>query len=196
LIPNPIRRVLSSIRRHGVQHLLMGGQACVLYGAAEFSRDVDIALLADPDNLERLRAVLEELDAEPVAVPPFDREFLLKGHAVHFRCRHPEAAGIRLDLMAVANGVQDVVPRRQALEAEPARTGTPDGPRAAKGGVLRSERHVHVRDPAFRPQRLRGREVLRLGPQLERQGAGRRGRGPPSRRTTAGRPATVSAGGS
>jgi hypothetical protein len=28
----------------------MGGQACVLYGGAEFSRDVDFALLASPEN--------------------------------------------------------------------------------------------------------------------------------------------------
>jgi hypothetical protein len=26
----------------------MGGQACVLYGAAEFSRDTDLAILANP----------------------------------------------------------------------------------------------------------------------------------------------------
>ena len=32
----------------------MGGQACVLYGAAEFSRDLDLALLPDPANLDRL----------------------------------------------------------------------------------------------------------------------------------------------
>jgi hypothetical protein len=30
----------------------MGGQACVLYGAAEFSRDTDIALLASNKNIE------------------------------------------------------------------------------------------------------------------------------------------------
>ena len=51
MIPNPIRRVLSSIREHRVRALLMGGQACVLYGAAEFSRDTDLAILADADNL-------------------------------------------------------------------------------------------------------------------------------------------------
>jgi hypothetical protein len=38
LIPNPIRRVLSSIHEHRVRALLMGGHACVLYGAAESSR--------------------------------------------------------------------------------------------------------------------------------------------------------------
>ncbi len=39
-----------------VHALLMGGQACVFYGAAEFSRDTDIAVLAEPDNLDRLQA--------------------------------------------------------------------------------------------------------------------------------------------
>src|SRR5205823_967528 len=42
LIPNPILRVLSSMRAHSVRALLMCGQACVLYGAAEFSRDLDL----------------------------------------------------------------------------------------------------------------------------------------------------------
>ena len=50
LIPSPIRKALSTIRRHQVAHLLMGGQACVLYGAAEFSRDLDLALLPDPSK--------------------------------------------------------------------------------------------------------------------------------------------------
>jgi hypothetical protein len=32
----------------------MGGQACVLYGAAEFSRDLDLVLLVDDGNLRHL----------------------------------------------------------------------------------------------------------------------------------------------
>jgi len=31
------------MREHRVRALLMGGQACVFYGAAEFSRDTDFA---------------------------------------------------------------------------------------------------------------------------------------------------------
>ena len=38
MTPNPILKVLSTLALHRVRHLLMGGQACVLYGAAEFSR--------------------------------------------------------------------------------------------------------------------------------------------------------------
>ena len=46
LIPNPIHKVLSTIRKHDVRALLMGGQACVFYGGAEFSRDADFAILS------------------------------------------------------------------------------------------------------------------------------------------------------
>lgn len=41
---------------HQVRALLMGGQACVFYGAAEFSRDADLLILADTTNLSRLEA--------------------------------------------------------------------------------------------------------------------------------------------
>jgi hypothetical protein len=105
LTPNPIRKVLSTLRSHRVRFLLIGGQACVFYGAAEFSRDADIVLLPDPANLKRLAAAIRGLDGERIAVPPFSAKYLKKGHAVHFRCRHPEAKGIRIDVMAVLRNV-------------------------------------------------------------------------------------------
>ena len=97
----------------------MGGQACILYGGAEFSRDTDIMAVADADNLRRLQAALDDLDAESIAVPPFDRRYLEAGHAVHFRCRIPEAQGIRLDVMSRVRGLPgfDVLwDRRSTLE--------------------------------------------------------------------------------
>ena len=105
MIPNPIRKVLSSMRAHRVRALLMGGQACVFYGAAEFSRDTDLAILADAKNLARLRKALAELCAEPIAVPPFQLKFLRRGHALHFRCQHPEALRMRVDVMSKMRGV-------------------------------------------------------------------------------------------
>ena len=68
MIPNPIRKVLSSIEARRVRALLMGGQACILYGAAEFSRDTDLAVLASPANLNRLRTALDDLQADVIAV--------------------------------------------------------------------------------------------------------------------------------
>ena len=105
MIPNPIRKVLSSMRAHRVRALLMGGQACVFYGAAEFSRDTDFAILADAANLARLRKALAELRAEPIAVPPFELKHLRHGHAIHFRCQHPEALRMRVDVMSKMRGV-------------------------------------------------------------------------------------------
>jgi hypothetical protein len=102
---NPILKVLSSIRAHRVRALLMGGQACVFYGAAEFSRDTDLALLASSENLARLNKALNDLDAEVIAVPPFEARYLRKGHAVYFRCHHVEALGMRVDVMAKMRGV-------------------------------------------------------------------------------------------
>jgi hypothetical protein len=81
----------------------MGGQACVFYGAAEFSRDADFAILASPENLGRLGAALAALQAQVIAVPPFDISFLERGHAVHFRCG--AAADFRVDVMAKLRGV-------------------------------------------------------------------------------------------
>jgi hypothetical protein len=83
----------------------MGGQACVFYGAAEFSRDIDFAILADASNLNRWRKALAELQAEPIAVPPFQARFLRRGHALHFRCRHPQAWRLRVDVMSKMRGV-------------------------------------------------------------------------------------------
>jgi len=95
------------MREHQVQCLLMGGQACVLYGAAEFSRDTDLAILASEENAERLTKAMQALEAEVIAVPPFLVQHLHAGHAVHFRCRHPEATGMRVDVMSRMRGVTD-----------------------------------------------------------------------------------------
>lgn len=107
------------MRSRRVRCLLMGGQACVLYGGAEFSRDADLALLASPRNFDRLRQALADLDAEPIAVPPPELKYLLRGHALHFRCRAADAAGLRVDIMSVmrgADGFAALWRRRTTLE--------------------------------------------------------------------------------
>jgi hypothetical protein len=77
----------------------MGGQACVFYGAAQVSKDIDFLVLAEPENFARLEAALAELQADRIAVPPFDPAALARGHAVHFRCRATGVEGLRVDVM-------------------------------------------------------------------------------------------------
>lgn len=104
-----------------VRHLLIGGQACVLYGAAEFSRDCDIVILAEEANFENLNAALSELQAECIAIPEFKAEYLLRGHAIHFRCKHPDVDGLRIDVMSKLRGCdpfEQLWERRTTIEDE------------------------------------------------------------------------------
>jgi hypothetical protein len=121
LTPNPILKVLSTLRSSNVRFLLMGGQACVFYGAAEFSRDTDILLPLDDENLERFTEALEKLEARRIAVPELSREALERGHAAHYRCQAPEVAGMRVDVMSVLRGVdsfEKLWERRTSVETE------------------------------------------------------------------------------
>jgi hypothetical protein len=85
----------------------MGGQACVFYGAAQFSKDVDLALLASEENFSRLLAALGELNAKRIAVPRFEPALLARGHAVHFRCQGGDADGLRVDVMTRLRDLPD-----------------------------------------------------------------------------------------
>jgi hypothetical protein len=109
------------MRKSGARTLLMGGQACVFYGAAEFSRDLDLLILADAANFERIRSALADLNATSIAVPPFEAEFLSRGHAVHFRCQRDDVKGLRIDLMSVLRTgarFEDMWDRRTTIEIE------------------------------------------------------------------------------
>jgi hypothetical protein len=99
----------------------MGGQACVFYGAAEFSRDLDLVILLDEANLDRLRLALLDLVALPIAVPDLSPAVLAKGHAVHFRCQLPGLDSLRIDLIASLRGVdpfEDLWNRRTTIDIE------------------------------------------------------------------------------
>jgi hypothetical protein len=112
------------MRTNGVRTLLIGGQACVLYGAAQISRDVDLLIGADQDNLARLRLALGELDAIPIAVPELDPVHLEAGHGVHFRCRREDVEGLRVDVMSrLRGGIPFETLWSRHIEIE-----TPDGP--------------------------------------------------------------------
>ena len=102
---NPIVRVLSVFLTHQVKALLIGGQACIFYGAAEFSRDVDYAVLVDPKNLLKLKSALDELGAERIFVPDLSEEVLKRGHACHFRFPKNDPRGARIDILGKMRGI-------------------------------------------------------------------------------------------
>ena len=67
--------------------------------------DTDFAILADAQNLVRLRRALVDLQANPIEVPSSQSQFLRRGHAVHFRCQHPEAPRMCIDVLSKMRGV-------------------------------------------------------------------------------------------
>ena len=87
----------------------MGGQACVLYGAAEYSRDLDLAVLATEAALPRFMEALQALHATVIAVPSFELQYLTRGHAVHFSVPPDADLGavppLRVDIMSHMRGV-------------------------------------------------------------------------------------------
>ena len=85
----------------------MGGQACVFYGAAQFSKGVDFLILAKEENFEGLHAALAELDAVRIAIPRFDPRVLDRGHAVHYRCKEVGVEGLRVDIMIKLRDLPD-----------------------------------------------------------------------------------------
>jgi hypothetical protein len=84
MILNPIPKVLSIFSKYKVKALLIGGQACILYGAAEFSRDIDLVVLISPENLQNIKEALAEMEAEKLFFPELSEEALKKGHACHY----------------------------------------------------------------------------------------------------------------
>jgi len=104
LTPNPILTVLSTLKKQRVKCLLIGGQACIIYGAAEFSRDSDFVILSNSENLQRLKKALDCLKAELIYVPRLEAKYLNRGHACHFRCHRKDVKGLRIDVISKLRG--------------------------------------------------------------------------------------------
>lgn len=104
---NPILKVLSTFCEYRVKSLLIGGQACIIYGAAEFSRDSDFLILISQKNLENLNKTLKALKAEQIYFPPLESSFLERGHACHFRCKRNDVRNLRVDIISKLRGCDE-----------------------------------------------------------------------------------------
>ncbi|MEW6686623.1 MAG: hypothetical protein AB1393_10530 [Candidatus Edwardsbacteria bacterium] len=104
---SPILKVLFTFQKFKVKSLLIGGQACIIYGAAEFSRDSDFLIFCDLENLAKLKKALNTLKARNIYLPPLEKEFLEKGHACHFRCYAKSLENLRIDIISKLRGCED-----------------------------------------------------------------------------------------
>jgi hypothetical protein len=113
------RRILEALVAYGVDFVLIGGLAGIARGSSYPSYDVDIAHARDSENLERLAAALQELEAELRGAPaglPFapDAETLRAGS--HFTFSTPYGP---LDLLSDPDGAPRYAELKRAA-GEPA----------------------------------------------------------------------------
>lgn len=57
------RELFQALARHSVEYVTVGGVAMQAHGAQRVTRDLDVAIAASKDNLDRLAAALTEVDA-------------------------------------------------------------------------------------------------------------------------------------
>lgn len=76
--------VLKALNDAKVRYLLIAGRACIFYGATEFTRDLDIWVEPESENLSRLSQVMKQLGAKQRFLPHLEQKYLLQGHAVHY----------------------------------------------------------------------------------------------------------------
>ena len=60
-----VTRVLAAFERRGVRYVLVGSMAMAAQGIVRATRDMDVFISPDADNVERLKAALRELYADP-----------------------------------------------------------------------------------------------------------------------------------
>jgi hypothetical protein len=95
-----IANFFQNLDRHNVEHLLISGQATVLYGAATFSEDIDLWINPTEENRDCLLAALRDCQARYYKLtPPFTVEHLQQGHGFHFSLPGGEADEVFLDVM-------------------------------------------------------------------------------------------------
>jgi len=70
------RQLLAPLIAHGVDFVLIGGQAGISHGSTYPSYDLDVVYARDRDNLSRLVAALKEIGVRLRGAPP-DLPFLL-----------------------------------------------------------------------------------------------------------------------
>jgi hypothetical protein len=102
--------LLKLLKHHHVRYLLIGGYAVALYGHVRYTKDIDIWIAIDQENVEKVRAALLEFGyAEAnqlefvygkmtrMGMPPFRIELLTEISGVTFEQCYPRRRVMLID---------------------------------------------------------------------------------------------------
>jgi len=121
VIPFDPGEVLATLEQHGVRFVVIGGIAGRTWGSPTVTRDLDVAYDRADDNLERLAAALEDLDArlriagdaDPDLPFQLDVETLRRGLNFTFRTRAGDVDV--LGQPAGVDGYAELIPNAVAM---------------------------------------------------------------------------------
>ena len=99
--------LFSTLAKHRVAYVLIGGLAVSLHGVERATMDIDISVVMSPDNLAALIAASHELDLTPVlpvameslADPALLKQWHEQRHMEVFALRAPGLAGVTIDVL-------------------------------------------------------------------------------------------------
>lgn len=78
---SPLEQIIDVLRKHGVEFMVVGGQAEVIFGSPRVTYDTDLCYRRTADNLKRLAAALREIKPSLRGAPP-DLPFTLDERAL------------------------------------------------------------------------------------------------------------------
>jgi predicted nucleotidyltransferase len=88
-------RILEDLNRAGVRYVLIGGIALIRHGVVRGTRDVDLILAPEPENLERLRTLIADWPATRPDGSPVPEDTVAPGRTIHLATPYGE-----LDVLA------------------------------------------------------------------------------------------------
>lgn len=135
-----LERIVEVLETHGVEFIVIGGQAEWLMGSPRLTFDVDLCYRRDSENLERLAAALKELQVTLRGAPPglpfnIDARSLALGS--NFTFNTPFVA---LDLLGWVEPLGDY--EAVAAQAEKYRIGSLDIAAISLDNLIRVKQHI------------------------------------------------------
>ena len=81
-----MRSLFRALDGEGVRYLVISGQACILYGASQFTEDVDLWIQPASSNLASFLRAMARVKARVYKLtPPIRMKYVRNGHGFHFR---------------------------------------------------------------------------------------------------------------
>jgi hypothetical protein len=81
-----MKSLFRAFEKYNVRYLLISGQACVLYGASQFTEDIDFWIQPKQQNFRAFLRAMAQMKATVYKLtPPITQAYIRKGHGFHFK---------------------------------------------------------------------------------------------------------------